>query len=1547
MCAVQGVCLLKRYFTSRSLLSVLVVVMICAASLFFADTGRARRAQLDLVGESLSWQRSDAARQAKRELMQREIADKQHDPHYLILRSAVFDPLKSAPSPIQIGQAQLESTRSINADQLAAESSNQTEAQKTEYFIVQFNGPIQSKWTDRLRAQGCEISGYLANNAFIVKATRANIQSAQSVESNIRWIGNYGAGLKVESDLLELANEAANNTGLQNEPQQVYQISILTFKGESAAPIRDAVGSVNLVSEPIVEARADQRVWAVFAVGRSELSNVITTLASVPSIEWIEQRQPNRLQNDNVVRAVQSGFISNDTPLYRNGLTGAGQIYGTADSGLDGDHSQFRLDSNAASQTLSFPTTTASLVNGLLPVRITNQNNKVLAYYVLGSSGFVDSKDNPNGGQTLDPDRKSGTLYLNAVAYDDNSKQYHGTLTTSTAVGRNYAANASGAVPGIATRSTGDGVAPDARVVFQDVGHPSGQLPGVDFVSQAMIHTQAYSSGVRVHNNSYGPAVPVSYDQSAADIDDAMWRLRDYTIFFAAGNNSLGDYQVINVAKNDIVVGATDSPTGKGNLENLLPNSNHGPTFDGRTKPDIVAPGTVIGATEDTDDQISSSYNNNATSATAKDAAVNPHDPNNNSTLTEKAVSGTSFASAAVAGGALLARQYFTDGYYPGGAKNTSNAFTPSNALIKAVILNSGRNVTGRFTASNYPVSVSGALPNNGQGWGRIALDDALYFAGDRRELKVLADIYNGATASESNRPAPNAAITTGQTHTYQITNVSNVEPLRITLVWSDPRAAIGSAVALVNNLNLEITDPNGAVYRGNINFSNAWSQPANGTSFDSVNPVEAVYIQNPVPGTYTVRVIGENVPGNGQTQIVAQPGDQKIDSNRQGYALIATGNFSAGAQPVLSLASNSVSGGVNGDPFISRNETVTATATITNTSSLLASNVNVQVSVDESSQVPASSIRLNGLGAGQGATLNIGNVAPGATKQQAFQVTLIDDGVERVGQSIILKITMTPAGGIPFTTRLTIIAQMTLVTYRTRFEPMPDAGGTGVIVIPESTWRKRKGNTNAAPDTDKFSGDWQLTTTQHSDQNGSTASLSDPSGAGIGYGISKTSRGDGLVYDDTRWWSPKIAIPGLNIVESTGLASNPEDAARLQAAIDSFAVDVKADFTGDISQNSKEGDFAVMRIRTYDNTVSIKSTDDSGSTPDDFTNLLYLDARTAGSTGFVHYSGNNFVSGTGIFSFIDTSTDTTTDVNKSDAFFRIELQFRRNSFPQSGDGVFFDNVVVRLRVADTAVYASPNAGTVATVNAASYATDVAPGQIVSAFGSGFPAATSISTAATTVPLPTSLSNVSVKVNGLVAPLFYVGVGGAFGPGTFQINYQIPYETAAGTAYVEVLNGEQLAASQYLNISRAAPGVFTLSSTGEGQAAVLNQDYSLNGNTAQVPNSKPEMRGRYVLIYANGQGSLLLDSASLELLSLASGFPAPVSGNPLYITATPPTVTIGGVPATVSFSGLAPGFVGLWQINAQIPINAPTGNNVPLVINFGDKTSRTTTIAIN
>ncbi|MBI2815557.1 MAG: hypothetical protein HYX72_01315 [Acidobacteria bacterium] len=76
------------------------------------------------------------------------------------------------------------------------------------------------------------------------------------------------------------------------------------------------------------------------------------------------------------------------------------------------------------------------------------------------------------------------------------------------------------------------------------------------------------------------------------------------------------------------------------------------------------------------------------------------------------------------------------------------------------------------------------------------------------------------------------------------------------------------------------------------------------------------------------------------------------------------------------------------------------------------------------------------------------------------------------------------------------------------------------------------------------------------------------------------------------------------------------------------------------------------------------------------------------------------------------------------------------------------------------------------------------------------------------------------------------------------------------------------------------------------------------------------------------------------------GEAAPASGNPLVLTNVQPTVTIGGQPARVLFSGMAPGFVGLWQINAEVPQNVTPGPAVPLVITAGGVSSNTVTIAV-
>ncbi|MFN0124126.1 MAG: S8 family serine peptidase [Blastocatellia bacterium] len=1460
-----------------------------------------------------------------------------------MLRAREFDPLKSVPEPMLIGGQRLEST-GISETPVSFQQSEQTGTNQPSgsCFIIQFHETIRNEWINDLRARGFEIAGYAPNNAFIVRQSgrpETELQAArrmQGVGPHVRWVGAYGPGLKVDVNLGEKADRVSAGT---EQSAGYVALSFVTFRGEIEQSVQAVINTLNLEIPPAIEARDDGRVWGMARLRAGELTRTITTLARYNGIEWIEERRQHRLFNDSGVRVIQAGAAGSGAPLYARGLTGAGQIFGNADSGVDADHAQFRLNGQAASQTLSTAVTTQQLSNGQFPVSITNPANKIIAYYLLGQGALIDNAANPNGGKSLDPNARSGGLYINSVAYDD-APGYHGTHTTSVAVGRDYNADGTGAVPGIATRTAGDGVAPDARMVFQDVGHPSQQLPGVDGISQALLHAQAYNSGVRAHNNSYGPLPPVPYDQDAADIDDVMWRLRDYNIFFSAGNDSAGVGKTASVAKNNIVVAATESPSQGRDVEDLASYSNHGPTQDGRIKPDIAAPGFVRAATESSGIPASQYGAGITTSTTGLDAAVNPASPNHNRGLST--ISGTSFSSPIVAGGALLVRQYFVEGFYPTGARTTANGFNPSNALVKAIILNSGQNMKGRWTASEALNGESGPLPNFGQGWGRVALDDALFFTGDQRELRVLADIWNGAVSMDSARPGNNTAISTGGTHTYQLTNVSTIEPLRITLVWSDPRASLSAQMALVNNLDLEVTDPQGRVFRGNVNFSNAWSQIAGATPADAKNPVEAVYIQYPQAGTYTVRVTGTNVPGNGQMGVIAQPGNQPIDSNRQGYALVATGNFTAGARSLVRLDTSAVDGGVNADRFISRNETATARVTVINSTVVPASNVSVQLAVDGASETPAGIVRINGNSPGQPAVIGYGNLDAAQTMSRAFQITLLDDGVNRAGQKLILNATMTPANGSAFTSQFVITIARRIVTYRTRFEPQADTVATGVIVIPVSAWGLRPDNPNPASAGEQFANAWQMTAAVKAAAAGSTASLGDPSGVGTGYAISVTSRGasgSGLagVYDDNRWWTTrKILLPGLTVDQATDRVGNAPLLAQLNPVVDSFDVDVRGDFTGDAAQGTTR-DGLFLRIRTYQNTAAVSATDDSGFNTNTFSNLLVFDSLASTGTAFQHYGGNQYASGTGAFA-IDTLNP-----NNSDVAFRLELQFRRNGVAQTGEGVFVDNLNVRLRLDDLNVYTQPATRAAASVDAASYARDVAPGQILATFGSGFPAQANINQGATTTPLPTQIGSVSVRVNGRLAPVFYALVGGS--GGAFQVNYQLPYETAPGIAFVEVLNNGAPVTSEFVNVSTVAPSMFTVDASGRGQLAALNQDNTQNGNPAVFTGARPESRGRFIVLYGNGQGMSLVDGNTRSPVAPVSG--APATALPLLITERTPIVTIGGVPCTVGFSGLAPGFVGLWQLNILIPQTAPAGNAVPVVVSLDGKTSLTTTVAIN
>jgi uncharacterized protein (TIGR03437 family) len=153
-----------------------------------------------------------------------------------------------------------------------------------------------------------------------------------------------------------------------------------------------------------------------------------------------------------------------------------------------------------------------------------------------------------------------------------------------------------------------------------------------------------------------------------------------------------------------------------------------------------------------------------------------------------------------------------------------------------------------------------------------------------------------------------------------------------------------------------------------------------------------------------------------------------------------------------------------------------------------------------------------------------------------------------------------------------------------------------------------------------------------------------------------------------------------------------------------------------------------------------------------------------------------------------------------------------------------------------------------------------------------------------------------------------------------QINAVVPLEVAPGfPTFVTVQSGGQTLGPMKLPVVVAAPGVFTVGAS--GQAAILNQDSSLNSST------NPAASGSIVSIYMTGTGALNPSIADGSLGPLTAPFPMVAAGV---------SAVIGGVDAPVVFAGQAPGFVvGLTQVNVQVPQNAPAGAAVPIAIYVG------------
>lgn len=259
-------------------------------------------------------------------------------------------------------------------------------------------------------------------------------------------------------------------------------------------------------------------------------------------------------------------------------------------------------------------------------------------------------------------------------------------------------------------------------------------------------------------------------------------------------------------------------------------------------------------------------------------------------------------------------------------------------------------------------------------------------------------------------------------------------------------------------------------------------------------------------------------------------------------------------------------------------------------------------------------------------------------------------------------------------------------------------------------------------------------------------------------------------------------------------------------------------------------------------------------------------------------------------------------------------------------------------------------------MNAASYnltPKSLAPGAIAVIFGSNLTDGTSClppcgpSVDPSTGQLSTTMSGAQVKLKvssspaAIPAPIFYATPN--------QLGIQIPAELVNSassppwTASVDVTVAGKTG-SALVSLWPNAPGIFTTDQSGRGQGAVLiNSTGELAAPLGSVPGlaSRPAKGGEIITVYCTGLGDV----------TNPPGTGRRASSSPLSVTVAPTKATFGdiysGIDAQVLFSGLAPGFVGLYQVNIQVPANAPSGDRITLMLSSGGALSNPVTIAVD
>lgn len=601
----------------------------------------------------------------------------------------------------------------------------------------------------------------------------------------VEFVGAYHAGYKVEPSLRDAPG--------------ALRVSVFTFPDADLAAAQQAIAATGA------------RVLDVgFVPGLEGIVKVETdadhlrALAAVDDVSWLEASVLDySLDNEKATGLVQNG-VATERVVSDQGVDGSSQVASICDTGVN-------TVGTGTTRTMQHDMYNDPVNPGVTFQQTNPLHRKVLLYYAPVENGQTKG---------------------------DFAGEGHGTHTAGTIAGD---------IAPFGSAQLHDSGAYAAKLAICDVTNGgSFQFP----LAYRVQWDPAYDVGARVNSNSWGGTHTNIYTDSARQHDAYVWEHRDFTILRSAGNTGpSGLIRPEAVAKDIITVGSSIND-GSGNTENLAGGSTRGPAADGRIKPDLVAPGQCL-----------QSANTNTNGYTC--------------------LSGTSMATPTAAAAALLVRDYFAKGFYPGGAAGSGPATSATNALVKAMLFASGDELSGTAThagpyipavanaigmatsqvsntqavaaalygqvLSNSPQNALSTFPNGNVGWGRIRLDDALFFAGDARKLLAQDE---------------GVALGTGDSASLTVHVADTAQPLRVMVVWSDAAGAAGANPALVNDLDLTVTDPAGNVVRGNAFLGH---DSTVGGLPDGINTAEAFALSAPAAGDYTITVTGANVPAGPQ----------------------------------------------------------------------------------------------------------------------------------------------------------------------------------------------------------------------------------------------------------------------------------------------------------------------------------------------------------------------------------------------------------------------------------------------------------------------------------------------------------------------------------------------------------------------------------------------------------------------------------------------------------------------------------------------------------